>query len=75
MSRRRKILLKVILIAIIFLMSLGTYSFFLADISGNIQNDNTVQTTGTLEIEYVEGQNINAEGIIPGWKGTKIFTV
>ena len=50
MSSRRKIVLKVLLIAIILLMSLGTYSFFVADIKGNSLNTNIVQTTGSLRI-------------------------
>ena len=75
MSKRRRVLLLTLLITIIMLMGLGTYAFFTADIDGNTQTNNIVQTTGTLSIEYVEGQNINAEGIVPGWNGTKTFTV
>lgn len=60
-----KMILSLIIIAVVILMGLGTYAFFTADIVGNIENNNIVQKTGTLSIEYIEGQNINAEGIIP----------
>ena len=75
MSKRRRVVLKLLLISIVLLMSLGTFSFFTADILGNSSSDNIVQTTGTLRIEYIEGQNINAENIVPGWSGTKTFTI
>ena len=75
MSSRRKVVLLTILTLIILLMGIGTYSFFTADLSGNPDNKNIVQTIGTLKIEYTEGQNIDADGIRPGWSGTKTFTV
>ncbi len=70
-----KMILSLIIIAVVILMGLGTYAFFTADIVGNIENNNIVQKTGTLSIEYIEGQNINAEGIIPGWSGVKTFKI
>ncbi len=75
MSSKIRITLSLIFISIVLLMGIGTYSFFTADIIGNIEDDQFIKYTGTLEIAYVEGQNINAEGIEPGWNGTKTFTV
>ena len=75
MSKKRKNILLILLISIVILMGIGTYAFFTAEIEGNVENDNVVLTSGTLRIEYVEGQALNAEKIIPGWTGTKTFTV
>ena len=72
---KKKVVLATIIVAVISVLGLITYAFFTADIDGNKQANNIVQTTGTLSIEYVEGQNISAEGIIPGWSGTKTFTI
>ena len=47
-------------------MSLGTYSFFAADIFGNPTNNNLVQTTGSLQITYEDSQSINANNLNPG---------
>ena len=75
MSKRRRIVLKTLLVSIIVLMFVGTYSFFTADLSGNIFGNNLVQKTGTLRIEYIDGQALNADKIRPGWSGVKTFTV
>ena len=56
-------------------MSLGTYSFFVADIKGNSLNTNIVQTTGSLRIEYIDGETLNSEKIMPGWIGIKTLTM
>ncbi len=72
---KSKIILSIIIVAITILMGIGTYAFFTADIQGNIENNNIVQKTGSLSIEYIEGQNIVGEGIEPGWNGTKTFTI
>ena len=72
---KKKIILSSIIVSVVILMGIGTYAFFTADIEGNIKNNNIVQTTGTLSIEYIDGQNINAESIEPGWSGTKTFTI
>ena len=73
--KKKKVVLSIVIVAVVILMGVGTYAFFTADIKGNTQTDNLVQTTGTLSIEYVEGQNIDADKIRPGWSGTKKFTI
>lgn len=75
MTKERRRLLAVIMIAAILLLALGTYAYFTADISGNPDYDNIIESTGTLEIEYLEGQTIDADLVRPGWTGTKTFTV
>lgn len=71
--------IKIILASIIGILIIGlsvlTYAFFNAKIEGQAEFDNVVQTTGTLSIEYIEGQNISAEKIRPGWSGIKTFTI
>ena len=72
---KKKVVLSTIIVAVISVLGIITYAFFTADIDGNTQTNNIVQTTGTLRIEYVEGQNISAEGLVPGWSGTKTWIV
>lgn len=73
--KKNKILLTLIFISIIISMGLGTYSYFTAATTGNKIDENIVQTTGTLKIEYIEGQNIDADKIRPGWTDSKTFTI
>ena len=66
MNKKRRVVLTSILIVMIILMSIGTYSFFAADIFGNPTNNNLVQTTGSLQITYEDSQSINASNLNPG---------
>ena len=72
---KSKIVLATIIGILIIGLSILTYAFFTAEIEGQAVYDNVVQTTGTLSIEYIEGQNINVDKIRPGWSGTKTFKI
>ncbi len=73
--KRNNFLLLTILLSALVILGIGTYAYFTADIVGNVDEDNIIQSTGTLKIEYVEGQNVIADKVRPGYKAIKTFTV
>lgn len=66
----------ILLIFIIFILILGTtYAYFSAvlDVSGG--SNDIVTTTGTLELNYIDGRQITANNIYPGWNTNKTIYV
>jgi|SRR5574344_1313847 hypothetical protein len=65
-----------ILIAFIFLASIGfTYAYFTVTSSVEGNANDILTSTGTLNILYTDGNVINVNEIYPGWTTTKTFTV
>ena len=65
-SKRNKILFGVV-VALAFFLSMGaTYAYFSLVVKGNNSANNTVVTSGSLEITYEETNTITASNVIPG---------
>lgn len=67
---KKKIL--IFIICLISLISLS-FAFFIVNIDNNVSS-NSIEAA-TLKINYVDGANINLEGILPGSKIIKTFDV
>src|SRR5574344_732492 len=64
-----------IIVGIVFLLSFGaTHAFFTSSLEDYIPNQ-MVTETGTLELNFVDGDHINSENIYPGWEANKTIVV
>ena len=63
-------------IALLLLLTTGlSYAWFSASISGNEDAKNVVVEAGTLSLVYIDGPEIKAQNIKPGWSTTKEVSV
>ena len=63
-------------LALILLLTTGlSYAWFSASISGNENAKNVVVEAGTLSLKYIDGPEIKAQNIRPGWSMTKEVSV
>ena len=63
-------------IALLLLLTTGlSYAYFSASISGNENAKNVVVEAGTLSLVYIDGPEIKAQNIKPGWSTTKEVSV
>ena len=63
-------------IALLLLLTTGlSYAWFSASISGNENAKNVVVEAGTLSLVYIDGPEIKAQNIKPGWSTTKEVSV
>src|SRR5574344_1495059 len=73
--RDKKILFGIIL-AFVFIASVSfTYAYFSAGITGNDTATDQIVTTGTLELTYTDGPQIEMNLIEPGNSISKTFSV
>ena len=64
------------LIGFILMLSGVSYAYFVSKINNNESASTIAGEAANLELEFKEGSNqINGEGIFPGWSDTKTFTV
>ena len=74
--KKDKRLIYIILVIAIFLVSIGiTYAYFSVTTSVVGDRNDIRASTGTLSILYVDGPEIVADDILPGWTETKVITV
>ena len=73
---KNKKIIMFFIIAILFLLSFGiSYAYFMVVLSGNDNAKDVIATTGTLSINYTDGNEINSANVIPGWTTTKTLVV
>ena len=64
------------LIGFILMLSGVSYAYFVSKVNNNESASTIVGEAANLELEFKEGSNqINGNGIFPGWSDTKTFTV
>ena len=64
------------LIGFILMLSGVSYAYFVSKVNNNESASTMAGEAANLELEFKEGINqINGEGIFPGWSDTKTFTV
>ena len=64
------------LIGFILMLSGVSYAYFVSKINNNESASTIAGEAANLELEFKEGSNqINGDGIFPGWSDTKTFTV
>ena len=74
-SRKAKLLAIVFALLIVALVTISSYAYFSASVLGNDQSKNMVITTGNMEVTFTDGQEVNANNLIPGDYVEKEFTV
>ncbi len=63
-------------ILIVVITTIASYAYFTASVSGNNLANNNVITTGTMAVEFIDGNNLNlVENMIPGDYIEKTFSV
>ena len=72
---KKKIILIISVILIVTLSITLSYAYFTATTAGNNSANNTAITTGNMEVTFADGDEINAENLIPGDYVEKTFTV
>ena len=70
-----KPLVIVILFLIITLVTVVSYAYFTASVNGNTNIQNTVITTGTMSLEFIDGPEVSLADAIPGSNVIKTFKV
>ena len=64
------------LIGFILMLSGVSYAYFVSKVNNNESASTIAGEAANLELEFKEGSNqINGDGIFPGWSATKTFTV
>ena len=64
------------LIGFILMLSGVSYAYFVSKVNNNESASTIAGEAANLELEFKEGSNqINGNGIFPGWSDTKTFTV
>ena len=64
------------IIIVIFTLAVGiTYAYFSTILNVEGEPNTVITETGTLELSYDGGQEINAEHIYPGWEENKTVTI
>ena len=64
------------LISFILMLSGVSYAYFSTQVKDNETNSTLTAVAANLILEFKEGSNqINGDGIFPGWSATKTFTV
>ena len=53
----------------------SSYAYFVANVSGNKDNNNVVITNGVMSLEYKDGDEITLANAVPGSSVSKTFTV
>ena len=72
---KKKSLIVLSSILLIFFISGVTYAWFSANVIGNENGKGTVVETGTLSINYINSFNLEGNNIVPGWSESRTFTV
>jgi hypothetical protein len=73
MKKKEIIALVAVIIAAVVMISIGSYAYFTAKVTGTSQA-NTI-TSGTMAITYADGPSITLDNAIPGDTVVKTFTV
>jgi hypothetical protein len=73
MKKKEIIALVAVIIAAVVMISIGSYAYFTAQVTGTSQA-NTI-TSGTMAITYADGPSITLDNAIPGDTVVKTFTV
>jgi hypothetical protein len=73
MKKKEIIALVAVIIASVVMISIGSYAYFTAQVTGTSQA-NTI-TSGTMAITYADGPSITLDNAIPGDTVVKTFTV
>ena len=77
MQKSRQILMfGIMFVVAVTLIIIGlTYAFFKVSLTGNEEAENTVLTTATLRLVFIDTDAINLDNAFPGSSKTKTFTV
>jgi hypothetical protein len=73
MKKKEIIALVAVIVAAVVMISIGSYAYFTAQVTGTSQA-NTI-TSGTMAITYADGPSITLDNAIPGDTVIKTFTV
>jgi hypothetical protein len=73
MKKKEIIALVAVIVAAVVMISIGSYAYFTAKVTGTSQA-NTI-TSGTMAITYADGPSITLDNAIPGDTVIKTFTV
>jgi hypothetical protein len=73
MKKKEIIALVAVIVAAVVMISIGSYAYFTAQVTGTSQA-NTI-TSGTMAITYADGPSITLDNAIPGDTVVKTFTV
>ena len=73
-SRKRPYVVAIVLaLALVIIITATSYAYFTAQLNGT--SNNTVVTTGAMEIEFSDGAQVNLQNALPGDYVEKTFSV
>ena len=75
LDKRSKILIQIIVFSLFITLVTATYAYFTASVNGNNTAQNSVVTTGNMQIKFTDGPIISANNLIPSQSVTKTFKV
>ena len=76
MNNKMKMKLSILILLLVLILSSGiSYAYFVATITNGNNGNNTIVTSGTMRINYSEGEYLNLDNALPGQSAYKNFTI